>query len=222
MCKGKTIALVVLAFGACFPALSAAAMLDQQYLPRIDLGARISEGFRYIAQTVTAGQQGYLTEADLGVFLSGTANDAWEVTVQGCTNGVPNGNVLVVQDLPASAAGTFGSSSEVPMQVVFSSPAFFNAGDQFALVIQAPSATPGAGHTVGIWDGAFDQPYPGGLAYQSNDDKNFAYIGAKPNYALAFETFVSVPEPAPATYMALALAALTCRRTRLASRRVGI
>jgi hypothetical protein len=170
-----------------FRAAHAATVLDQNYDPTIDLGESINDGFPYAAQVVIAGIQGYLSRADLDVTAGPNSFADWMVTVNAVQGGVPTDTILASQLVPVNESTS--------LEVDFSSPAYFDAGDSFALVISAPSLPL---HTLaGIWHGSFDEPYPaGGQAYESLDDENFSLISTEyPDSALAFDTYVNVPEP---------------------------
>jgi len=90
------------------------------------------------------------------------------------------------------------------MQVVFDTPEFFDAGDQFAIVVNSPGAAQGAYDAVGGWGGSTGPLYAGGATFVSQDGVNF-FTEDGISYDLAFVTYVTVPEPS-----FLALLAVGC------------
>ncbi|OGU25308.1 MAG: hypothetical protein A2X66_09700 [Ignavibacteria bacterium GWA2_54_16] len=101
-----------------------------------------------LAQTVTAGISGFLTEVRLPV-----TGPALAVEIQGISGGKPNGAVL------ASANGPGASVAGARFRSFVMSPAsYFSAGSQFAIVIK--SISDGV-----IWSGPVGDLYPSGAGY---------------------------------------------------------
>jgi hypothetical protein len=203
------IAATICAFGLGFQPRSACAtpVVDQSFVPSYwDCNSPISSGFPYIAQTLTAGVSGYLTEVDLSVGAYGAQPIPWEVTVNTVDSGVPTGTVLASQLLASP-----GSAYIPPgLAVSFSAPAYLSAGEQFALVVSSPGAALG-GIGVGLWNGSDTESYPGGTGWASRDGATFAWD--YPYYDSGFVTYMS-PTPEPATLSLLALAGLALLRRR--------
>jgi len=209
----RSCSLVALALGPSLPA-AAAPIFDQNQL-LIDLtvgGAAVGGGpnsEQKLAQVITAGLSGLLTEVLLPIGGFGELT----VEIQGVTDDLPNGVVL--------ASNTFASANFPPSfpdpppfhSLAFSKPAFFTAGDRFAVILSSPD-------DFGVFSGPIGDPYPGGQAF----------FDARPNPAgvweplgdrmdLPFQTIVEptvVPEPALLALFVMAVggrAAISSRRT---------
>jgi hypothetical protein len=184
-------------------------VIDQSFVPSYwGCNPAISSGFPYVAQTVTAGVSGYLTEADLAIFAWYAQPTLWQVTVNAVSNGVPTGTVLASQLLTSP-----GSRYLPPgLAADFSVPAYLSAGEQFALVISTPG-TPDSPMGAGQWNGSDTEDYPGGTGWASQDGTTFAWD--YPYYDLGFVTYMSpTPEPATLSLLALGGPALLRRRSR--------
>lgn len=132
---------------------SATSVLDQEQ-PTIDT----SVGFVFaigggseqkLAQVVTPGLTGTLTEVDLSLACEGDLT----IQIQGVSGGKPNGVVL----------GTFVTPAPVPFPTTFRSfvlpsPVAVTAGVQYAIVLSSTGS-------CGIWPGPVGDPYPGGNAF---------------------------------------------------------
>ncbi len=170
-------------------------------------GWLISEGAAYVAQTVTAGVSGNLTDADVYLGRFPSMITPWEVTVRSVAAGVPTSNILATEVLPTSAA-LMATDPLGPMSVHFDTPVHFNAGDMFALTVRSPGAAQGAGDAVGIWDGSAIVDYPGGGVFGSNDGVLFV-----PSSGDAYFTTFMTPEPTVLGTVAI-LMAVGVRRHR--------
>jgi hypothetical protein len=181
-------------------------VVDQSFVPDGTAQSLISSGFPYIAQTVTAGMSGYLTQADLAAYAWYAQPILWQVTVNAVSDGMPTGTVLASQLLTSAGWGYVPPG----LAVTFSAPAYLTAGEQFALVISSPGAAVG-GTGVGAWNGSDAGGYPGGMPWASQDGGTFAW--PSPGCDLGFVTYMS-PTPEPATLSLLALGGLAILRRR--------
>ena len=110
-----------------------------------------------LAQVITAGITGNLVEIRLAVACAEEID--LTVDIQGASNDKPNGVVL--------SSGTFTSVGPYESPPLLKSlplprPVFFNAGDRFAIVLEA---TPNAISFCSTYPGPSGNPYPGGDAF---------------------------------------------------------
>lgn len=131
-----------------------------------------------LAQVVTAGITGTLDEVRMPVSCS---SGDLQVEIQGVNaSGVPNGVVLASEtfsaaEMPTFAGGSYGGNVVFLRPFNFSSPTAFNAGDQFAIVLEAV-----AGGSCALYQGpATGDSYPGGKSF----------FDARPNQPGWVETF---------------------------------
>jgi hypothetical protein len=173
----------------------AAPVLDQQQ-PVIDNNAgvvlAISAGQK-LAQTVTAGIAGYLTEVRFPVACTNPGPDL-VIEIQGVTAGVPNGTVLTSQNIPASSLPPFSSSQPVFRSLALLSPVFFEAGNQFAIVLVSEGS---CGMSVGP---AGDSYTKGNMYFDSLPNPsgwvcNCIFSGER--YDLPFQTLSDALAPPP-------------------------
>jgi hypothetical protein len=109
-----------------------------------------------LAQVVTAGVSGSLTEVRFPVACDPAANLI--VEIQGVTGNKPNGDVLTSQTIPGSNLPVFFPSPPSFRSMVFSTPVDFSAGSQFAIVLRAAGS-------CGVFRGPVGDSYPGGNAF---------------------------------------------------------
>ncbi|MGB5258752.1 MAG: hypothetical protein WBN44_15970, partial [Woeseiaceae bacterium] len=115
-----------------------------------------------LAQVVTAGLSGTLDEVRLPV----VCDSDLIVQIQGVSaSGEPNGVVLTEEVIPAGSLPSFGGPATL-RPIVFSDPAYFSAGQQFAIVLSSESLGGCA---------SFQAP-PGNLYAEGN-----AFFDARPN-----------------------------------------
>jgi len=190
--------------------------LDQNFTPPDDSTTFIGEGFAYVAQTVTPGITGALTQARLNASRFSSYSGLWGVSVRTVNgSGQPTSTILASQTLTAA---------DVPDQtnpgitiVNFSSPPMVTAGTPFALVINPDPAVSGGGQGKGSWRGRSNSGgvhYDGGAPYHSNDGASFA-LDFNGQYDLDFQTYVdpAIPEPAiGASLMVIPFVGLLRRR----------
>jgi hypothetical protein len=153
---------------------------DQSLIWPNNLGAAINEGFRYVAQTYTAGAGGTLAGIFLGV--QSQSSHALHVAIRGVKDGVPDSTVLGEINLGASAPPPW------PVPVIFPQEVSQVAGEQYAIVVHYPDAPPaGAGQGQGTWTGATGDAYPGGKTCMSTDGDSWR---VEDDNDLHFQTFI--------------------------------
>ena len=193
----KSSILVAAVFAAnlsCAEFANATPIVIDQQQPAVDLtvgGLGIGGGSnseQMLAQVVTAGISGVLTEVRLPV---GADSGDLIVEIESVTGGRPNGVVLASESFPAATLPPVTLPPDF-VRLPFDSPTAFLAGDAFAIVLRT-------GGSFGIFQG------PPGNSYQGGD----AYFDARPNppgwvplgpptFDLPFQTVVqptAVPEP---------------------------
>jgi len=199
--------LAMIVFIAAGAPLAMGAVLDQSYQPVIDTDYNIHS--YDLAQTVTAGVSGYLTEIDVPVMLfPQTDMTPWEFTIRATSGGVPTGTILATQTLPATSIPLDFRS---PLAVDFSNPAYIAAGEQYAIALRSVGFT----HDVdgaGEWMGSFEVPYSGGHDFSSLDGQAF---NALPGVgAPLFQTFMEAPEPSSSLAVLVFVIGVLLRRSR--------
>jgi hypothetical protein len=162
--------------------------VDQQVVKPINLSAAINEGYRYIAQTFTAGIAGLLTGVNLSV-QSNRANSPkmhlpmypLHVALYAVTNGFPTS--------PITSTVLATDHIELAEAIAFAPPVKQRAGEQLAIVVSYENAPPhGPGQCVGHWTGCTGANYERGVACHSHDGKTWFANGI--GYALHFRTLV--------------------------------
>ena len=132
---------------------SAAPVLDQEQ-PTIDTSPGFVIGIggaseQKLAQVVTPGVTGNLTEVDLSL---GCVDDL-TIQIQGASGGKPNGVILGTS--VNAASGPFPTTFR---SFVLASPVPVTAGAQYAIVLSTAGS-------CGIWPGPVGDPYQGGNAF---------------------------------------------------------
>lgn len=146
-------------------AATASAAVDQQQ-PSIDAtvgGLAIGWGSQEIlAQTVTAGVAGTLTEVRLPVACTPPADLI--VSIEGVTAaGLPNGTVLSTRTFSGSTLPSFYPAPPTLRSFALTTGVPLIAGQRYAIVLNSSGVTASAG--CGIFHGPLGDPYPGGKAY---------------------------------------------------------
>ena len=136
---------------------ASAQTLDQSFVSPGNLGADINEGFRFAAQTFSAGVTGTLGGVNIDVQSSKSSSTfPLHVAIRAVMGGVPSTTVL---------GETLLRSSNAPLSQLITFPQVINivAGLQYAIVVNYEGAPPpGAGQSQGIWYGAPGDQYNGG------------------------------------------------------------
>ena len=155
---------------------------------------------RRAAQTFRPQRSGDLTKVSL-IALSQLGPDALRVSIQGVTNGAPNGTVL-------AQTAYDGAGSPDPatfIDITFPTPAAVTAGTEYALVLAVPSCTSLVpdDRWVVVAPEVFVSPYFGGSlarfdppgigAFWQSEDLAEGGFGAD----LAFKTWVTSSDPLP-------------------------
>lgn len=157
--------------------------IDQSVTSPSDLSALINDGFRYVAQTFTAGRTGQLEGVEIAV--TGVTDAPLRVSIRPAEDGIPGTYVYSEGTLP-SGSSTIGSivwlNGAVPQK----------PGDQLAIVVDYPSAPPPSPDDMqGYWSGASGNTngdvYLGGAASASLDGVNW---NVTPADTLHFRTYL--------------------------------
>src|SRR5213592_3889165 len=152
--RAMLISLLVLALDLALPGPASAAPILDQEQPTIDTSPGFVFGIggaseQKLAQVVTAGLTGNLTEVDLSL---GCVDDL-TIQIQGASGGKPNGVILGTSVNAASGPFPTGFRS-----FVLASPVPVTAGAQYAIVLSTAGS-------CGIWPGPVGDPYQGGNAF---------------------------------------------------------
>lgn len=161
--------------------------LDQSFTAPQNLFSMINEGFRYIAQTFTAGMTGTL--AGINIDVEGYGVYPLHVAVHSVTGGMPSTTILGETTLISSSA---------PLSQFITFPGVINivAGVEYAIVVDYPGAPPpGPMQAQGYWKGAVGDVYTGGDHYASNDGSSW-YEGGM-GFDSHFQTYVFPGPPPP-------------------------
>ncbi len=108
-----------------------------------------------LAQTVTAGVSGALTEARFPIACS---SGTLTVEVQGIDGDLPDGNVLAFATVPATDLPSFYPAPPVFRSIMFPQPVALMSGTRYALVLTSSG-------DCGIFQGPTGDSYSGGNAY---------------------------------------------------------
>jgi len=148
------VSLLVLALDLALPGPASAAPILDQEQPTIDTSLGFVFGIggaseQKLAQVVTPGVTGNLTEVDLSL---GCVDDV-TIQIQGASGGKPNDVIL----------GTSVNAASGPLPTTFrsfvlASPVGVTAGTQYAIILSTASS-------CGIWPGPVGDPYQGGNAF---------------------------------------------------------
>jgi hypothetical protein len=191
--RGCIVVTVVLSLVA-LRAAAQPVLLDQNFTPPSwNVNYNIAEGAAYIGQTMTAGIAGRLVSADLYCYRFGDGGARpWIFTVRPLVGDVPGSAIASTATFDASQIPTL---AQTPLVVNFPNPAFFNAGDRFAIVVQLAGTSGVPALSAGGWAGTETVQYPRGDVVASLDGTTFLF---DPNVDLLFRTRVQLPEPGPA------------------------
>jgi hypothetical protein len=141
------------------PSAHATPTVDQQQ-PIIDTavgGLAIGgDSSQKLAQVITAGMSGHLTEVRLPVACD--SGSTLIVEIQEVTDSAPNGVVLTSQAVTGDSLPPFFPSPPSFRSLVLSTPAFLNAGKQFAIVLTSAGS-------CGVFQGPVGDTYQGGNLY---------------------------------------------------------
>lgn len=192
------IGLAVVAAGVAVQTASAASPAVDQEQATINVSAGINfpiGGFfdQTLAQSVTAGQSGRLTEVRLPIYCAATG--ALTVRIEGWAGTRPDGNVLASETFPGASLPFFpGFPDDVALRSFpLSAPPTIQAGSQFAVVA--------AGTGCAIFPGPVGDPYPSGNAYYRDVDNPWSCLCAFPNFGygadLPFATLVERVDTTP-------------------------
>jgi chitodextrinase len=164
------------------PSLWRAVALDQSFTTPTNLGSNINEGFRFIAQTYTAGANGVLRGVAIEVFSN--SSFTLHVAVRDTTAGSPNDVILADTRLAAGGA-TLNDVIALPVAVQQV------AGHRYAIVVDYPDAPPpGPNQLQGNWLGATGNVYPRGGNMASNDGRTWTSFEGN-GFDVHFQTYVS-------------------------------
>ena len=152
--RATLVSLLVLALDLALPGPASAAPILDQEQPTIDTSPGFVFGIggaseQKLAQVVTAGLTGNLTEVDLSL---GCVDDL-TIQIQGAAGGKPNGVSLGTS--VNAASGPFPTTFR---SFVLATPVPVTAGAQYAIVLSTAGS-------CGIWPGPVGDPYPGGNAF---------------------------------------------------------
>ena len=146
-----------------------------------------------LAQSVTAGVSGRLTEVRLPVFCGATGE--LTVRIEGWAGSRPDGNVLASETFPGASLPFFPSfPADVALRSFpLSTPPMILAGHQFAVVA--------AGTGCAIFPGPVGDPYPGGNGYYMDVSNPWSCLCGFPNFGygsdLPFATLVEHVDTSP-------------------------
>jgi hypothetical protein len=179
-------AMVLLAGGVAL----ATSQLDQQ-----QTNAPLSVGMDAtypMAQTFTAGVSGSLDKVSVHAYRAGT-QEVGDMLVSIQTldeSGSPSGTVLGSGSAPITDFSTTPPGGWV--DIGLTRPVPVSAGEKYALVTSTASVSPTGASFYG-WGMAYDDPYPGGDAYDRNGGQWGVRTDASVPVDFAFKTFV-VPD----------------------------
>jgi len=152
------------------------AIVDQSFAPPpLDLGASLNDGFRFAAQTFTAAVDGSLTAVSVEILSDSEV--PFHIGIRAVSNGLP-GAVNLAEGTATTVVSTLAD------RIALSAPVRQRAGQQFAIVVDYPDASP-PGH--GTWSGATGDLYGAGTFAFSADGSNWQ---AGSGNDVFFETFV--------------------------------
>jgi hypothetical protein len=164
-------------------------VVDQSYTTPGHLLAVINEGCKYVAQSFTVGVSGTLTGVNIDVQSAREVVPPLRVVIRRSRHNRPLGPPLGVRSLADPRA-------PLTRLIAFDEAIPVVAGEHYAIQVNYQGAEPGAGHSLGAWDGGTDNGYVGGLAIFGDCPGyggTFWYV-LDPSYDLHFRTYV---EPAP-------------------------
>jgi hypothetical protein len=188
----KVVPVTVLLFIAV--STSATPVRDQAYDDAGNLSAALAQEFAYVAQSVTAGIRGSLSAVEISALDQPTFALPWVVEIIAVSGGTPTGVVLASETVDLPSPVIF----DVPrlfFRIDLSTPAFFDAGDSFAIALHPQGITGvSPGLFAGAWVGGTGNPYAGGQLFSGLTAETLT--PDSPDFDLNFRTYVEpVPEP---------------------------
>jgi hypothetical protein len=187
------------------------AVVDQSLTSPWSAGANIGEGFRYLAQTFTAGRTGDLVGVSIDVY--GDHPTTLHVEIRSVEAGNPTTTILSEMFLTSN-------TSELSDFVALPSPIAITTGEQYAIVVSYDGAPPpGAGQGQGLWRSASGDVYPGGFLFGSPMD-GLAWERWS-DFDAHFQTWV-VPEPTPPSGVVVAWGANYFGETQVPTTLTGV
>ena len=190
-------ALAALAAGTAVQAAGAASPAVDQEQPAVNVGAGIVFPIglfqQALAQRVTAGLTGRLTEVRLPIYCAETGE--LTVRIEGWAGTRPDGNVLASETFPGASLPFYpGFPDGVGLRSFpLSAPPIIPAGTRFAVVA--------AGAGCAIFPGPVGDPYPGGDGYYSDESNPWTCLCAFPGFGygsdLPFATLVERVDTTP-------------------------
>ena len=187
-------------------------VLDQQFAPPTgqNLGAFVNEGSKLGGQTFTAALSGRLSRVATDFERFERAQTDFEFTLHATSGGLPTGPPLATEVLPYTAVPTTTETAVATCEVFFDPAPLVQAGRQYAIVVQSPLVPPGFMQGTGVWGGSTTPPgYLLGVPVTSDDG---VIWNSRTDYDLFFRTYVTIPEPAVITPLAVGFALLMRRR----------
>lgn len=140
---------------------------DQSYTGSINLESVLADGFAFAGQTVTAGKSGELHAVELWAIRRPDFLIPWICDIQEVVDGRPTGLVLSTARIQSDQ---FPSAwTNVPFRVIFEHPAYFNAGEQYAIVLHPEGLIGSPGQSAGKWAGRFPGGYHAGNRVHGHD-----------------------------------------------------
>jgi hypothetical protein len=159
------------------------------------------------AQVVTAGLTGLLSRVELGVFRYAGHTEPLLVSIAPIIGGLPDLSteaMLAMRSIPFSEVSLERTPVSYNLTVDFSDEhLYFQAGQQFAIVLQSKEAPRYAGYAW--WINLDMDTYDGGSV--ATFDAEYPVPLLSPTDDAHFRTFVAVPEPAT---LALGASAVVC------------
>ena len=166
------------------------------------------------AQVVTAGLTGFLSRIDLGVFRYAGHTEPMFVSIAPIVGGLPDLSpeaTLAMRTIPFSDVSLERTPVAYNLSVNFSDEDLrFQAGQQFAIVLQSKLAPRYAGYAW--WINLDMDTYQGGSL--ATFDAEYPVPLLSPTVDAHFRTFVAVPEPSTITFGSLPLLGLAAFRRR--------
>jgi hypothetical protein len=157
------------------------AVLDQSFVSGAGspLGNDINAGFKFAAQTFTAGISGELEGVEIAVETFEAATSRLNVAIRTAANQIPTETVLgsILVDRDDTGIGNLIRFPET-IEIV--------EGEEYAIVVDYPDVL--VGESQGIWSGEAGDQYVDGAPSNSNDGSTWELVDGD----LFFQTFVTI------------------------------